>query len=185
MGIIGMLNTWNAWIANHQALVVAVGIPILTALVTVIIAYFTNKANLRAQTRNRELQKQTRLFDSREKKISELREAFTKLEAISFFMSFDMSQGVSSSEIGKISCEQMNQFVRAFTEIVPKIQLLLPQADPDYTALSEAMWRDLKKQASGVTEPNDATLEPFVTVAGRVLSRLEEQSNAGLEKSNV
>jgi hypothetical protein len=44
------------------------------------------------------------------------------------------------------------------------------------------MRRGLKLRSGAATEPEVPLPEPFVAVAGRVLRRLEEQSNASLEE---
>ena len=65
-------NAINSWIANHQALVVAVGIPILTALTASLVSYLTSVATLEARKRDREQQVLFKIADYRNSWIGEM-----------------------------------------------------------------------------------------------------------------
>lgn len=47
----GWKETVDSWIADHLTLVVSLGVPILTMLVTALVSYLTIKANTQAQSR--------------------------------------------------------------------------------------------------------------------------------------
>jgi hypothetical protein len=119
----------NAWILSHQALVVAVGIPLLTTLVAGIISWLTNRANLAAQTRSRELQRMIKLADFRQEWINSLRNEIAEHQALCLASMPALNQGTSISQ----------DRTYRLAELSNKILLRVGSSDPEYKKLSKAL----------------------------------------------
>lgn len=70
------LATANEFIAKNQAIVVLVGVPILTGLVTLLFGLVNHFSLLRSETRRRDLDRQMKIASFRYESLKELRNDF-------------------------------------------------------------------------------------------------------------
>lgn len=83
------LSDLNSWIIDHQAITVAVGVPLLSAVSASIVALITNRSSIRASERERRLQVQSKLADIEAARLNDLREDLTTLLTLTFFINDD------------------------------------------------------------------------------------------------
>lgn len=119
----------NAWILNHQALVVAVGIPLLTTVVAGMVAWLTNKANLAAQSKSRELQRMIKLAEFRQEWINSLRNEIAEHQALCLASMPALNQGTVMSQDRSYRLAELSN----------KILLRVGSSDPEYEKLSAAL----------------------------------------------
>ena len=78
------LTEINQWIADHQSLVVAVGVPALTAIAAGAVSWITTRANLAASRRARLLEAALILANFRQNWINDLREDLARYSALTW-----------------------------------------------------------------------------------------------------
>jgi hypothetical protein len=119
----GWIETIDSWIADHLTLVVSLGVPILTVLVTVLVSYLTIKANTQAQSRQRKLEHQLKLADFRQAWIDDMRTDLALYTARTW--SASLNQGVEAEK------ERVTAQAR--------ILMRMNANDPDYAALVRSL----------------------------------------------
>ncbi|MBL4918317.1 hypothetical protein [Szabonella alba] len=174
-------STANSWVVEHQAIVVAVGLPVLTAIASGVVAYFTNRANLQSQARSRELQRQIRIFDDKKVKIEQFRSAVRRYAAIQLQLSADLTFGLSSGHKDQITRESAKVALEQLISLRLEILLLINSSDPEAGKLDSAL--DLKVEALSKKE-NSAEFasidDHFFQICQRVIARMEVDANNGL-----
>ncbi len=76
------LTALNFWIETHQALLVSIGVPLLTLAVTVITSRASERRAERSRIADRALQTELKLVEFRQKWISELRDDFAQFHSL-------------------------------------------------------------------------------------------------------
>lgn len=150
----------NVWIQEHQALVVAVGIPILTTVVAGLLSLITNRSTLSAQKRQRFLEKEIKMAEFRQVWINDLRVSFAKFASLDTKVHFDATQPdlIEMVEVGSLILMRMNR------------------QDPDYEQVARNVERAIDRTTSaGRDSPSILEkykdVEPIVIVAQRILKR--------------
>ena len=119
--------TWlqeiNAWIDGHLALVVLVGVPLLTACVTAFVSYKATQANIKAQDKLREHNNQLKLAEFRQSWINDMREDFALYTARTW------NNELNSGK------EAQKELLMAQARILMRMN---PE-DPDYDALLQSL----------------------------------------------
>lgn len=119
----GWTETINSWIDDHLALVVSVGVPILTVLVTVLVSVLSIKANIKAQSRQRKLDHQLKLADFRQAWINDMRTDLALYSALTWSGSLNQSDEAKK--------EQVMAQARILMRMNPN--------DPDYVAMERSL----------------------------------------------
>lgn len=175
-------ETVDAWIATHQALVVAVGLPVLTAIASGIVAFITTKASLKSQEKDRVLQRQVRLFDDQKKKIEQLRSAVRRYESANFMLGVDLHAGLSSGIAGQIPKATLKDLLEQSTSIMIEIILLVDPNDPDAKGLDAALHLQLMDFSSGDQKFKPEEIEQkFFPICRRIIERMEADANRILD----
>ena len=169
---------WNAWIAGHQAVVVAVGLPILTALASGIVAFITTKANLKSQERDRALQRQIRRFDDKKARIDQLRSAVLRYESINFRLDADFHHGFSSGIVGQIPKIRVRETLEQTFSTMTEIILLVDPMDPDARTLELSLHHQLLEVSNKDKELTKDEIEKrFFPICKRIIERMEADAN--------
>lgn len=113
----------NAWIDGHLALVVLVGVPLLTACVTAFVSYKATQANIKGQDRLREHNNQLKLAEFRQSWINDMRQDFALYTARTW--SNELNRGDEASK------ELVMAQARILMRMNPK--------DPDYEDLLQSL----------------------------------------------
>ncbi len=163
------------WIQAHQPLVVAVGVPFLTALAAGTVSFFTTRMNLRAQELDRELQKKLWVLEDHKKELLRLSEFFEEFLVITLKLG---SREVNKSrERKKYNEYEQSQFERMH-ELVGKSQFITNLRDPEMPKAVKAMWHELEllgaKQSGEEVEPVPPH-ERLAAVSQRIVHRLRDQ----------
>jgi hypothetical protein len=119
----GWIETIDSLVANHLTLVVSVGVPILTVLITLLVSYLTITANTKAQSRQRKLEHQLKLADFRQAWIDDMRKDLALYTARTW--SSSLNEGVEA--------EKERVMVQA------RILMRMNPNDPDYDALVKSI----------------------------------------------
>ncbi len=151
------LSTLDAWIANHLTLVVSVGVPLLTVVLTGLISYITTIANTNAQDRQRSLDHQLKLADFRQAWINDQREDFATYTARTW--SESLNKGAEAEK------ERVMAQARILMRMNPK--------DPDYETLLESL-------GNPVANPNEDRKALF-EIGQRILKREWERLKTDLK----
>lgn len=149
-----LLSDLNGWISEHQALVVTVGVPILTVASTAIISLVTTKANLEAQRRQRILQIETQLCQSRQIWIDSVREDLALASGLATRFETDFENTQLKSEL---------------VSVISRVRMKINPADPDDEELMKAFAKALG--ASEETHGWDENTEAIAHVGQRILKR--------------
>jgi hypothetical protein len=162
----------NAWILEHQAFVVALGVPILTAFVAAVVSWLTNRSNIKAQERARALQRATKIAEFREAWMNELREDFARL---------------SSIHVAAMR-KDANVKVEELIEVGTRILIRMNREDPDFPAVERLMARALDyfgRSSDELKELDEkyASDERLVRIAQRILKREWDRVKLELEVS--
>ena len=174
------LADWNLWISEHQALVVAVGLPLLTALASAIVAFLTNKANLKSQNRDRDLQREAKIFDYQMSKVAQLRSAAHKYETTEFLLGLDLNSGRFSGTIQTIPRDRANRLLDDLVSVMIEISLLVDPSDPeagDLDAALKVQTRDFSGEQ--IVDPSVVS-KRFFPVCKRIITRMEVAAKARL-----
>jgi len=127
------INAWiqgiNAWIDGHLALVVLVGVPLLTAGVTAFVSYKATQANIGAQDKLREHNNQLKLAEFRQSWINDMRQDLALYTARTW--SEELNKGNEATK------ERVMAQARILMRMNPK--------DPDYEGLLEALQNPVAK----------------------------------------
>jgi hypothetical protein len=169
------LTDLNGWIAAHLPLVVSVGIPLLTLFVTVVVSYFTTRANskvqtritaenIRAQTLQRELSHQLKLADFRQAWINDQRDDLALYTARTW--SKTLNEGVEAEK----------DMVMAQARILMRMDV----KDPDYKLLSAALSSPIASEATD----GKALFEVGQRILKREWDRLKDDLRAVDEASD-
>ena len=168
----------NEWIGKHQALVVASGVPILTAVAAGIVTVITTRMNLKAQRLDRELRQKMKRIELEQMKIDQLRAALTEFESVTSRLGFDVRQGLSAGQVNAIPKEIANAAIFQLIDLVAKIAFIVGPKDPDSEALSEALELSLRS----VYDPSElkkADIDQKLIIVGkRIIARLEDAQRA-------
>ena len=115
----------NQWISQNQALVTAVGVPLLTVIVTTIVSVTTTRANLRAQVRQRQLGRDLKWAEFRRAYVEDLRNDISEFIMVS-------SKAVNTEEVA--GAHNIARSLRA--KILMKVPSMLDFYD-QFSKLSE------------------------------------------------
>ncbi|MDU8910842.1 hypothetical protein [Aestuariicoccus sp. MJ-SS9] len=127
---------WNSFLSDNQALTVAVGIPILTAIAAGIVSLITTIWNLKAQRLDREQQRKLWIANSEKENLRELREIMAKFEITNFAAQFDIKSGLSSGIKNHLPREEVAKVTREIIEFMVQIELRVPSDDPEFSKLA-------------------------------------------------
>lgn len=174
------LSLWNQWITDHQALVVAVGLPILTALASAIVAFLTNKASLKSQNRDRAFQREAKIFDYEMSKIAQLRTAAQRYETTEFLLGLDLNSGRLGQEVKTIPRDRANKMIDDLVALMIEISLLVDPADPEAGLLDAALRIQVRDFSdAGNADPGEKS-KRFFPVCKRIIDRMEAKAKARL-----
>lgn len=174
------LVEWNKWIIEHQALVVAVGLPLLTALASAIVAVLTNKANLKSQDRDRALQREAKIFDYQMSKTAQLRSAAQRYETTEFLLGLDLNSGRFSGTVQTIPRERANKLLDDLISVMIEISLLVDPSDPEAGSLDAALKVQVRDYSDDNSlDPSDVS-KRFLPVCKRIIARMEVEAKARL-----
>lgn len=177
----GIFENLNTWIGSHQALVVAVGVPILTAISAGAVSYFLNRANLKSQQQDRELQSRMRIFDARLQQLEKLRSAVLRFEKLVFHTSFDATNGLSSGTPNQLSRTIVNRFVEGYIEARIELVLLVDPTDPEVEDLERAISENRPFGSTGNSESKPIKSEQsFLQISRRMIARMASKAEESL-----
>ncbi len=134
MTISDFLLSANEWIANHQVLFVAAGIPILTAGVTAFISWRTTHSIILAQNKERELARAIKLADFRQDWINSMRDDLAAYSALGW----------------KSELQADVPFQRERLSLLSRILMRMNPADPDYPALKKSLQDPIGKPSESI-----------------------------------
>jgi hypothetical protein len=175
---VSVLETVDTWIAGHQALVVAVGLPVLTAIASGIVAFITTKASLRSQEKDRALQRQVRLFDDKKATIEQLRSAVRRYQSTTFMLGVDLHAGLSSGIAGQIPKARVKELLEQSISIMIEIILLVDPNDPDAKGLDAALHLQIMDFSDGDERLKAEEIEQkFFPICRRIVERMEADAN--------
>ncbi|MEX0317133.1 MAG: hypothetical protein AB3N21_04250 [Ruegeria sp.] len=120
--MIGGLEQVNNWIISHQALVVTVGIPVLTLIVTWLTTLASEKRTAKDRQEQRELQKALKMSEFRRDWIESLRDEFAEV----------LSIARATHPVEKERVEEMSRKIC-------RIMLLINQEDEDFAPLLKTL----------------------------------------------
>ena len=154
------LGTIDKWIASHQALIVAVGVPSLTAVAAGLVAWLTNRANLAASQRQRLLEKELKLAEFRQIWINGLRDDL----ALYCAAESRLWRAGPAPDISNI------------VEIGSRVLMRMNTDDPDFDTLARTLSRALdyagksREELKDLDEKHEST-EATVVIGQRILKR--------------
>ena len=151
-----MIESLNTWLANHPALVVSFGVPLLTVFVTAIVSIATTRANTKAQERQRELSHQLKLADFRQAWINDMRDDFALYTARTW--SAELNKGIDAQKDAIMA--------------QARILMRMNPDDSDYKTLQESL-------RNPVASPEEGRKALF-TLGQRILKREWERLKADL-----
>ena len=174
----GILADLNAWIINHQALVVAVGLPVLTALASGIVAFITNAANLKSNEKDRAQQRQVRIFDDRKARIDQMRSAVRRYETANFMLGADLHAGLSSGVAGQIPKLRVKETLEQVISIMIEIILLVDPKDSDAQNLNDALNLQLLNFSIDDRDADPEQIKKkFFPICQRIIERMDAEAN--------
>ena len=137
----GAITLFDAWLSSHQTLVVSIGVPLLTLLVTNMSSHYQDRRANERQVFERKLQKLLKISEFRQKWIDDFRTDLAEL--ISYTVNPDHIE---------------TEHTRAFNACMARIQMRINPADVDATDLKKALY-DLRlaKQNDGGEVQSDLT----------------------------
>ena len=154
----------NNWIEHHQALVVAVGIPLVTGLVTAFISYRTGLSIAAAQRKDRLLQRSTKIAEFRKDWIEGLRE--------------DFAQVIAVSGARFVSKEKFDILIECYA-LVSKIQMKINQKDEHYQSLVDSLHSAV--DAGKLAEAHDAVTKIGLEILKREWDKLKFEMNEAVK----
>ncbi|WP_171173028.1 hypothetical protein [Ruegeria sp. HKCCD8929] len=165
----------NLFISENKALVVAVGVPVLTAIAAGIVSFVTTTMNLKAQKLDRALQKKLWVLEAKKRELSDFKSLLAQFEATAFQMSIDLKTGLSSGTAGRIPKEDASSAIFQLIRLMAEINLVTTFEDPEGNELEQAMNAEFASVVNGV--PVDGVLPErrFAAVSARIVARLEGQ----------
>jgi hypothetical protein len=178
---VSVLDTANDWVVAHQALIVAVGIPLLTALAAAIVSYFTNRANLNSQAADRALQARVKLFDERTNRIDRLRSALARFEGMRFYAAMDFSAGLSSGTPRTLTRERASRFTEELTNLMAEIGLLIDAGYDEARQLDEVMKAEISSILSNGEIDGIELEKRFFPTSRRLIERLLQDARRDLQ----
>ncbi|WP_333814211.1 hypothetical protein [Tabrizicola sp.] len=174
------LSNWNQWITDHQALVVAVGLPLLTALASAIVAFLTSKASLKSQNRDRAFQREAKIFDYEMSKIAQLRTAAQRYETTEFLLGFDLNSGRLGQEVKTIPRDRANKMIDDLVALMIEISLLVDPADSEAGVLDAALRIQVRDFSDECNADSGEKSKRFFPVCKRIIDRMEAKAKARL-----
>jgi len=149
-----VFNDSNQWIAAHQAIVVTVGIPLLTAASAAMVSLITTRANLKAQQKQRLLQIETQLCNSRQSWIDSVRDDLALASNLATRFETDFENAELKADLAGI---------------LARVRMRVNPNDPDDDALIKAFAKALG--ADQELNEWDEQTEPISIVCQRILKR--------------
>lgn len=177
-----VFDSADAWVASHQALVVAVGIPLLTALAAAIVSYFTNRANLKSHAADRALQARIRLFDERSNRIDRLRSALARFEGLRFFAAIDFGAGLSSGTPQTLTREKATKFTEELTNLMAEIGLLIDAGYEEAKQLDDVMKAEISSVLSNGEIDGIELEKRFFPTSRRLIEKLLNDARRDLRQ---
>jgi hypothetical protein len=129
----GLVEKINTWITDHLTLVVSVGVPVLTVLVTLLVSYLTITASTKAQSRQRKLEHQLKLADFRQAWIDDMRTDLALYTARTW--SASLNEGIDAEK------ERVMAQARILMRMNPN--------DPDYDAIKKSLGNPVANLEAG------------------------------------
>jgi hypothetical protein len=169
------LNTLNAFIASHQALVVALGVPLVTALAAAIVSLITTRMNLRAQALDRALQKKMWVLDNKKRDLEQLRSHLAEFSSLTFGMSLDLNNPDTHGGADKIAKEIVSENYSRIVELIANTNLVTGFHCDEIEKVTPAMWYELEVLGDQKPQEQWKPDDRFAAVCRRVIWRLEQQ----------
>ncbi len=171
----GFLGDVSNWIQDHQALVVAVGIPILTAIAAGIVALSTTRMNFAANASDRELQKRIWVLDQKKMELEKLRKLCVEFSTLTFAMKVDVENPFTHGGANQISANAAHENTERLIALISEANLLIVFADEEAEKLSPAMWYEFESikphQDLDTRQPEDR----FAAVSKRYIHRAQKR----------
>jgi len=175
-----LLTELNSWVASHQSILAVVGIPLLVALSTCVVALQTTRMGLKANQLDRQLQARIWDLEHRKQRLLELRKLLSDFSATTFEADFDMGQGLSSGNPNRVLKDKAIDTTNKLILLLSEANLMLGFDDEEYKDLSEAMWFEIKLLSVSMNQEKRSLElkkrkpdERFASISARVMKRLE------------
>lgn len=172
------LSELSTWIQTHQPLVVAVGVPILTAISAGFVSVFVTRMNLITQRSEQELQKRIWVLDQERKNLEQLKELFIEFSTVTFTMHMQAKNPYVDGESDKIKKSDAIVRYNQIIGLICRSNLMAGFDDFELEKIEGAMWYELTHGFEKVDE-NEVDMraadERFAAVSRRVIARLQQK----------
>ncbi|NVO56803.1 hypothetical protein HW561_13500 [Rhodobacteraceae bacterium B1Z28] len=173
--VVGVLGVLNEWLSANKLLVFSLAIPAFSYLFS---KQYEERSAIRAfdqRQHERNLQKELRLFDLKEKRMEELRRDLARVIELDA-----LAAATSTSEEDKISA----------LETIASLRLRVPIDDPDYQCFHDSCKLSTQRILGEavdkpILESREKSIRPLVSVGHEILCRWERDLEKNLRMSDM
>lgn len=154
----------SQWLEDHRLLVISVVVPLFSALVAALAAWYSTRRTLKTEQEKMQLQTKLKVNEFRQNWINDLRDTMAEFQSYAISPDADPAQE------------------REFYRLGTKVELLMNPRDPDFEELQELMYAFLHTSTGDINDKYSHNT-PYVSLCQRILKREWERLKSDLKEN--